>query len=63
MPKRIHHEEHEGHEEWNSVQATASATGGVQRRAPGLRLSAVKGGFLMNFDFSKLKNRIRRFVF
>ena len=34
--KRIHHEEHEGHEEWHSVQGAASATGRVQRRAPGL---------------------------
>ena len=31
-PKRIHHEEHEGHEEWHSVQAAASAIGRVQKR-------------------------------
>ena len=39
MPKGIYHEEHEGHEGWNSIQATAFVTGGVQRCAPGLRLS------------------------
>jgi len=40
MSKRIHHEEHEGHEEWKRV----------------------KTGLLINFNVTKLKSGINRFV-
>jgi len=71
----MHHEEREGHEEWNSISCLSEGHLIVELKSVEkikgiheaqlltyMKLSGIRIGLLFNFNVTKLKNGMKRFV-